>query len=204
MSEINSTFLTRIGNGTKPYHDLYRCACGREKEVNRYTFRDGEARSCGCMTGAFISAKKRTHGQSIGRETRTYRAWQAMRRRCYYVKHKNYLDYGGRGITVCDRWRESFESFLADMGDAPGEFTLDRIDNDGNYEPGNCRWVDQAEQKRNTRASHNVTYAGKTQCVAAWAEELGISYRTLMARLVRGWSVERALTSPTNGKFRSH
>jgi hypothetical protein len=119
-----------------------------------------------------------------------------MKCRCYNPKDINYLRYGGRGITVCDRWRDSFTNFLADMGECPKRLTLDRIDNDGNYEAGNCRWATPKQQQRNKRYNLVLTHNGRTQCLKAWAEETGLNYNTLHGRLRNGWSVSEALTTP--------
>lgn len=115
--------------------------------------------------------------------------------RCYNEKHHHYANYGGRGITVCQRWRDSFAAFLADVGPRPSpQHSLDRYpDNNGNYEPGNVRWATRSEQQRNRRVNHLLTFQGKTQCVIAWAEELGINPVTIIARLRAGRTIEEAL-----------
>lgn len=139
-----------------------------------------------------------THGLS---RTLTYARWKSMMARCHNPNASNFAHYGGRGIVVCDRWRESFESFLADMGECPSKaMTLDRLENALGYHPGNCRWATKAAQ--NQHRSHNValTYAGRTQIVSAWASEVGISANTLRMRLRLGWTVEAALTVPKGGK----
>jgi hypothetical protein len=119
-----------------------------------------------------------------------------MKLRCYDLDHKNHADYGGRGIVVCDRWRNSFENFLADMGLCPDGLMLDRIDNERNYEPGNCRWTDYKHQQRNRRSNTKLTFNGETLCIVEWAEKLGISQYTISMRLQRGWTTEKALTIP--------
>jgi len=122
-----------------------------------------------------------------------------MLSRCTSPTKREFPDYGGRGITVCVRWME-FPNFLADMGERPAGMTLDRIDNDKGYEPGNCRWATPKEQSRNTRANRMVEAFGRTQCLAAWAEECGLKWWTLYARLfVYRWPVEDALTRPVKG-----
>jgi hypothetical protein len=133
--------------------------------------------------------------------TREFRIWNLMIQRCTNPGNGNYHYYGGRGIRVCDRWRESFGDFLADIGRAPSPgHTIDRIDNDGDYEPGNCRWATQSQQARNTRANHFVTHRGRTQTVIEWCEETGIKKNCLLTRLRRGWSAEKALTAPVQEK----
>jgi hypothetical protein len=118
-----------------------------------------------------------------------------MLKRCYSKKSGKYPDYGGRGITVCDRWRESFENFLVDMGEAPAKMEIDRIDNDGDYRPGNCQWATEKDQARHRRSSRMITYNGKTQCLAGWAEELGMSSSLLTWRL-KNQPVDVAFTTP--------
>jgi hypothetical protein len=118
-----------------------------------------------------------------------------MKRRCLEPKHDEYKNYGGRGIKVCERWL-SFKNFLADMGVPPEGRTLDRIDNDGDYTPENCRWATTQEQRSNTRANRLLTFRGKTQPLFVWAKETGIQYTVLKARFYNGWPVERLLTEP--------
>jgi hypothetical protein len=127
------------------------------------------------------------HGMT---NTKTFSAWQNMRRRCNYPKFILFHRYGGRGIKVCERWLK-FENFLEDMGVCPPKFSLDRIDNDGNYEPGNCRWASRVQQARNS--SHNVllTVNGQTHCISEWAEIAGIGCATLRWRVKRGWPPEQ-------------
>ena len=124
-------------------------------------------------------------------------AWSAMLQRVGVRsggKARDIANYRERGITVCERWLV-YTNFLDDMGPRPSpKHSLDRINNDGNYEPGNCRWATSTEQNRNTRANILLTYAGKTQCMADWAEELGISYSAIKQRVRRGWTAEETLT----------
>lgn len=112
-------------------------------------------------------------------------------------RDQSFQNYGGRGISVCDRWRDSFEAFYADMGGRPtARHSIERIDNDGHYEPGNCRWAEIRDQLRNRRTNHVLTHLGQTLTVTDWAALIGIAATTLTARLDRGWSVEEALTTP--------
>jgi hypothetical protein len=134
--------------------------------------------------------------------TRTYQSWISMRQRCQNPNHTAYANYGGRGIKVCERW-SSFEDFLADMGERPEGCSLDRIDGDGDYEPGNVRWASSKTQSRNWRDANNlVTFDGRTQPLASWSEEFGIEHHTLQYRLRAGWSAEKALTTPVRGRVR--
>lgn len=148
----------------------------------------GGARSCGCLRKEHPNSLK--HGMS---ESREFRIWAEMHKRCTNPKFKSFAYYGGRGISVCDRWKR-FENFFQDMGRCPTDWTLDRIDVNGNYEPANCRWASRKTQSRNKRSNHLLNFNGKTQCISAWAEEIGMKRDTLKRRIYLGWSTERALT----------
>jgi hypothetical protein len=139
-----------------------------------------------------------THGHARGgSHTRTYNSWWSMIQRCRNPNEKKFHLYGGRGIKVCDRWLESFENFYADMGVRPVGTSLDRHpDQNGNYEPGNCRWATPAEQGRNTRANRILECDGESMCVVEWAERLGVKPMLILGRLKIGWSVEDALKTP--------
>ena len=141
----------------------------------------------------------RSHGHARGyRRTPTLSTYDSLFQRCYNKKNPNYRDYGGRGITVCERWR-SFENFLEDMGERPEGQFIERIDNNLGYEPGNCRWATNKEQARNRRSTHLITFRGETLCLKDWAERLSINRGTLTSRLkLRGWTVDKALTKPVH------
>lgn len=161
-----------------------RCDCGGHHVASSNHLISGRVLSCGCL--------RPKHG---GAGTRAYRIWQGVINRCTRENHRNWADYGGRGITICDRWRGSFPNFLTDMGEPPPGATIERIDNDRGYEPGNCRWATRKEQARNTRRTVDVTYDGRTQSLAAWAEEFGCNYWRIHTRIVKlGWSAERAFS----------
>ena len=142
---------------------------------------------------------KTKHGHCSGGHSPTYKSWEAMWRRCTDSRHPAYHRYGGRGITVCDRWK-SFENFLADMGERPEATWINRKENDKGYEPGNCEWVTFAESGRNRSTNVNLTHDGKTKCLSEWAKLLGIGRATLRARIVSGWDARKALTQPVRGK----
>jgi hypothetical protein len=131
-------------------------------------------------------------------KTPEYRAWSAMKLRCANPNNEQYHNYGGRGITVCDRWRQSFAAFLVDMGPRPSpRHSIDRIDNNGNYEPGNCRWATSREQNRNRRNNIVLTHDGRTMCLADWARELGVPRGTLLARYRDGQPPDRICSRET-------
>lgn len=138
------------------------------------------------------------HGLS---KTKTFKSWEGAKQRCTNPHNHQWLQYGGRGIKVCERWLNSFENFLADVGHRPPGMTLDRIDVNGDYEPGNCRWATPKEQSNNRRDCVLMTYQRKTQTMTQWARELGINQNALWMRVnYRGWSVERALSTPVRRK----
>lgn len=138
---------------------------------------------------------KRTHGE--GPEIKEYRAWRGLKTRCLNKKNAKYPKYGGRGITVCDRWLNSYENFLADMGRSPSpKHSVERKDNNGNYEPGNCRWATDKEQANNRRSSRIIQYNGQSKTIAQWADEIKIDQTTLLARITNGWSIGDAITKP--------
>ena len=165
---------------------LCRCDCGTEVVRSGGTLRQFGG-SCGC--GRRIAHT--THGAS---KSKLYGVWTAMHQRCSNPNNKLFHRYGGRGIKVCRRWGD-FTKFRDDMGD-PNGLTLDRIDNDGPYSPSNCRWATQSRNARNRSSARMLTHRGKTMCVTDWAEATGISKRTILGRLGRGWGVKRALTQP--------
>lgn len=130
----------------------------------------------------------------------TYRIWIKMRHRCLSPGSPEYADYGGRGITICERWKEDFAAFLSDMGEKPQGLSLDRRDNNGNYDLENCRWATNVEQARNSRRTRVIEFGGRTMCLKAWADELGLTAPALDHRL-KVWPIEQALThSHSQGK----
>ena len=145
------------------------------------------------------------HGQSAGSKSPEYRSWTNMRNRCQNPLNANFPRYGGRGITVCQRW-DSFEVFLQDMGPKPSlKHSIDRMDNNKSYEPANCRWATRAQQMRNTRRNCNLTWNGITLCLPEWAERLGLPKETLVSRIKAGWTAAEAIETPVRvGEKFSH
>jgi hypothetical protein len=140
------------------------CSCGTTKEVCASNLWSGDTKSCGCLRRELSTAKATAHSESAnGRNTKEYRAWQRMLARCYRQTHERYEYYGGRGISVCDRWRSSYEAFRDDMGPCPRGHSLDRKDANGNYEPGNCRWADASVQSSNKRPRSSTGVLGVYQ-----------------------------------------
>lgn len=142
-------------------------------------------------------AAKTTHGMT---NSRAYAIWHSMVNRCHQPNCKTYRAYGGRGVSVCDRWRRSFENFFSDMGNPPDGCSIDRIDNAVGYQPDNCRWATSREQQLNRRDTIRLTLGEHTKPLTVWAESLSISPITLATRIKRGWTHERALTTPVAKK----
>lgn len=164
-----------------------RCDCGRYSEPMAQTLRVGGAQSCGCIQrekAAAIGGRSRTHGRT---GDPIYQTWANMIRRCEDPKNKSFAIYGGRGIRVCRRWRESFETFLADMGDKPSPaHSLERIRTSGDYTPENCTWATKTEQANNRRSNRLLTAAGQTATLAEWARMLGCNRSAIHYRIKRG------------------
>jgi hypothetical protein len=169
------------------------CACGNEKIVTTCNLRTGVVKSCGCLRKDNNQGYK--HG---GFGTPEYRVWAGMISRCHSVSNDSYHRYGGKGIKVCRRWRNSFVNFLEDMGKRPSlAYSIDRINNAKGYSRQNCRWATSGEQARNRRSSRMLTYKGRMQCATDWAKEYGIDREAFYARLDRGWSLEDSLNIPS-------
>ncbi len=173
-----------------------QCDCGNVVNVRGYHLRQGAVNSCGCLAKEASARRFKTHGLA---ESRLYRIWGNIKDRCYRENSPSFARYGGRGIGMCDEWRGSFEAFQSwAMGAGyTDDLSIDRDDNDGNYEPDNCHWVPWAQQARNRANNTMIEFNGVTRCLAAWAEVLGTSQDLLSARLTQGWSIERAFTTPT-------
>jgi len=165
--KFNSLFVIKIHSERKNNETQWFCVCdcGNQSIVRSSYLRSGHTKSCGCLQTKHrqqpnIHTVKHNHC-SKGKTTQTYTSWSAMKSRCYNANDEHFHNYGGRGIKVCDRWLDSFENFLADMGERPKGMTLDRIDNNGNYEPENCRWADAPTQKHNSRQTKLTPLAAR-------------------------------------------
>lgn len=187
--------VLRVGECRKGrWRWICRCDCGETREVFGSNLIRGLSQSCGCLTRERVKEANTTHGR---RHTPEYETWAKIIARCENPKASVFAYYGGRGISVCERWRHSFENFFADMGLKPTpKHSIDRIDTNGNYEPSNCRWATHTEQMRNTRRNVYWTYNGESLCLSEWAERYKINQETLRNRLERGESLGDALTRP--------
>ena len=177
---------------------LCRCDCGGEKIAQAAYLNRGDTRSCGCLAleQKRNAAQSKCHEMSKRNLRREYSSWQAMNDRCYKPSAIGFENYGGRGICVCDRWRHSFENFVSDMGLRPDEMTLDRIDNDFDYSPANCRWSTRKEQANNRRNNRIITIDGEAMNVQQWAERLGIDCHIIHTRLYLGKDERTAVLQP--------
>ena len=196
---------------------LCRCDCGTIRSVDNGHLKSGASTNCGCeafkKTSERNRVRKRTHGGTSGeKQERLYDVHRSMKRRCYEPSNNSYHNYGGRGIKVCDEWLgehgyENFRKWAMENGYDPNaerqECTLDRIDNNGNYCPENCRWVNAKIQGNNRNDNHILEYQGERHTVVEWAEKMGMLPVTLYARIRRGWPIEKALKTPIDGTRRN-
>lgn len=192
LTAVNPTGR-RVG-GSREW--MFSCACGGSLNAPVGRVRSGNTRSCGCLRREAASvravARNTTHGMT---GTPTWRTWRSMLDRCRLPGHAWYHLYGGRGIVVCERWR-SFENFLMDMGERPDGATIDRINNDGNYEPGNCRWASHSTQMRNRRDRVKIEAFGEALLAIEWAERTGVDPERIRIRILDGWPPEKAVSTP--------
>lgn len=169
---------------------LCKCECGNECKVEAYRLRNGHTKSCGCIT--------KKHG-FFG--TRIYKIWDSMKQRCFNPNNNAYNNYGGRGITVCNDWKNDFMSFYewSINNGYSDNLTIDRINVNGNYEPSNCRWSDDIVQHNNTRKNPRIEYNGEIHTIPEWSRIIGLNVNTIKARIFKyHWSIEDALTTPPN------
>lgn len=172
---------------------LFRCDCGKECETVAFHVKDGHTRSCGCLKLEMAIVANTKHGLH---GTRLYRIWCDMNRRCFNSKRKDWVNYGGRGITVCAEWQNDFQPFC-DWAIANGyndNLSIDRKNNNKGYYPDNCQWATKKHQNNNTRANREITAFGKTKNLQQWADELGVNHTTILFRLRKGWTPEDAVS----------
>ena len=172
------------------------CECGQTRNVRVADLKNRHTRSCGCYKRESVT----THGQSGFGKTQVYRAWRSMRERCLNPRIKHFRNYGGRGITVCERWN-SFELFFTDIGHPPSKkHSLDRIDNNGPYCPENVRWATKSQQMNNRRNSRYLTHNGITETISEWSRIIKLTRQVICYRLENGWSTAEALTTAVHEK----
>jgi hypothetical protein len=195
------TALRRVANKGSQPRWIFRCECGTEVEASIGAVRSGAIKSCGCLIGEANRRRLLKHGY---KGTPTYLSWQNAKGRCFNPRNKRYPDYGGRGITMCQRWRDSFEAFLEDMGERPAGTSIDRYpDNDGNYEPGNCRWARKGQQNGNVRGRTRVAHDGQTYSIKEFAALMNVDFANLYYRIHKaGHDPAQAVEALRAGKWR--
>ena len=202
-------YLSRLIVVGEPFRDkrgrtavACECVCGGKRIVSLSNLKTGRVKSCGCLhreRASLLGKANAVHGES--HTAPEYRAWASMLDRCYRQEHEHFDRYGGRGITVCEEWRRSYSSFLGHIGRRPSpRHSLDRINNDGGYVPGNVRWATDREQNRNRAGVVRLEHGGILLPVTAWADRVGIAATTIKARITRGWSIEQTLFLPPENK----
>jgi hypothetical protein len=175
-----------------------RCHCGSYCVVPGRSLRSGHTLSCGCLQAEASKEAVTKHGMT---GTAEHKAWLAMKQRCVNSNDAGFHNYGGRGLSVCERWND-FSAFLADMGPRPTHaHSLERIDNNQGYGPDNCMWANKKTQCNNQRRSVRITFNGVTQTLMQWSEATGINYGTLRKRRRHGWTAERMLTTAPDKRF---
>jgi hypothetical protein len=197
----------RFGNLVALYRDgrnsrneilwVCQCDCGNRFAAKQGALRSGNRKKCPRCTGRQPGRTRDLHGMAHSPE---YRIWSLVHDRCMNPRNRTYDRHGGRGIKLCERWM-TFRNFYEDMGQRPSsDHSIDRIDNNGNYEPGNCRWATRIEQANNRRSNVLLTFEGRTLTAKQWSRETGLSWETIRKRLKRGWSDEKTLTVPNMRK----
>lgn len=189
------TVLQDVGRHKRDRKILCLCDCGKKHTAVKSAVTRGGTKSCGC------NLFKYEHKIMVSKHP-YYKVWIGLRARCYNVTDKNYEDYGGRGIIVCDRWLNSFMNFVKDMGIKPSKkHSVEREDNDDNYTPANCKWGLPIEQQNNKRSNIKITYKGKTQNLSQWSREIGINRETLKSRLRKGWEIDKVFSQDKYSKL---
>lgn len=177
---------------------ICRCDCGTVKAISTHNIK--RVHSCGCYKDEVFKRDHVTHGQS---DTNLYHVWASMKGRCKNKNNPAYKNYGGRGITVCEEWLDFSNFYEWSMSNGYGDnLSIDRIDNDGNYEPDNCRWITLQEQQNNKRTNKFIRYKGEVKTPSEWAHLYGVNAKMVCQRVALGWDIERALTEPCHTEFR--
>lgn len=202
------TILSNAGRN-KRYQQLVNCICecGTRRTVVEDHLKSGRSTSCNCFRIERSTKAKFKHGEFLGnpKGSPEYHSWAGLKDRCGNPRNKKWKNYGGRGIKVCRRWLESFSNFIEDMGRKPSPaHSIDRKNNDGDYQPDNCRWATPTQQANNQTQNRRITHEGETKTLSQWAKHTGISYGTIQTRLDSGWSIEKSLsTQPRKSTFSS-
>lgn len=187
--------------GRKHHTSMWRCKCdcGNVVDVQGGAIKNGSIKSCGCWQSDRMAKLNLKHGFARnGVKVPEYKTWEGMRRRCENSADKSFPHYGGKGISVCDRWKD-FQVFLSDIEPRPSpRHSLDRIDVNGNYEPSNCRWATASQQCRNKTTNRFIVFNGKPMTLVKASEKSGIPYKTLKSRLQKGWTDDRAINTPVS------
>lgn len=201
FSRLTVISLNERRNGASYWN--CKCECGSERIIIYHSLTQGHTKSCGCFSRDNQREKHTTHGASF---TKEYNIWKGIKQRCFYPKHVQFDRYGGRGITMHPGWVDSYENFIKDMGPRPSsKHSVDRKDNNGNYEPGNCRWATKGEQSNNTSVTIKIPYKNSTVSLKEYCDEHKLPYATIRYRIqYYNWPIERALTEKIHHKQTRH
>jgi hypothetical protein len=192
-----------VGNSGKGNYIVYwncECSCGNTATIEGRKLKTGHTKSCGCLNQESRSSRGR-HKEAG--KTREYNIWAQMKMRCYNKNNHAFARYGGRGITVCDEWLNSFERFIQDMGRAPAKHSIERLNNNNGYYKGNCRWASVIEQNNNKRNNVNIEYNNEIKTVSNWCRELGLNVKRTKYRIASGWSTKSAFELPKSSRHKT-
>lgn len=195
------TVLSYAGRAKGTYTFCWNCICdcGTKFVVRGASLKDGNTKGCGCLHKEWCAEKSK----NAKGPPESYKVWGSIKQRCYNPKSSAYQLYGARGITMSDEWKDSFATFIGDMGPRPTKkHSIDRINNDGHYCKSNCRWALPTAQGRNTRHNHWLTFNGVTLCLEDWCERIGIDHSVIIGRIERGWPIDKVLTAPLGSKVK--
>lgn len=190
--------VTEYSHTNSDYKACFKCKCdcGNTLITTGKSLRLGLTKTCGCTRKEMMSKSNTTHGDCRNGKTPEYNIWRSMKERCLNPNNKNYKTYGLIGITVCDEWKNSYESFLSDMGRKPFKnASIERIDNKKGYSKSNCKWASQKEQQNNKSTNRKLTHNNITESIEYWSNATGLKYGTIVMRLHRGWTIEKTLTN---------